>query len=514
MAVGVAFRKKKTVLKKAVRKIVLKKAVAKKPVQKKPAPNKSIPNRSGPKTKVPKARVPNATPESALKSVQKIVTNFTPKSRPTISLESPLFKQVLEHIKPTPEEKRIEQEFADRLIRHIDPYLKRGCVPVLTGSIAKGTFLRDRKDFDIFVLFPISTPKDSLESVIVDVMHRSFPDTGYQLSYAEHPYVRFRYEGRKIDLVPAYKISNASQRISAVDRSVLHTDFVKANLHEDQVDDVLLLKAFLKTNSLYGAEIRVQGFSGYLCELLIIWSGSFEQLLRLGAKWNSVGPLSPVFIDIKKYHKGIVAQKNVSKHLGGSLVVIDPTDEDRNVAAALSPKNMDAFAALCKQFIKHPSVDYFLRIPESFEDKLSIAGKGKATFLITMPRPDVVDDVLWGQIRKMFGQMERYLEEFGPSVTLADDNARLVRIGVVLETAQLPAETTIEGPPLDMLKHAEKFRKAHKGARFLMKGGHICAKVKRVDPDAVSAINGFFEAYRSTGSHLAYPTALIVVERV
>jgi len=141
-----------------------------------------------------------------------------------------LLNDVLKYIRPSSEELRKETKFANDLIRKIGAKAPPTCKVVLTGSIAKGTFLRDRRDIDIFVLFERSVAREKLESAIKKIVTKAFPGIGYQLSYAEHPYARFHYEGRRIDLVPAYKISKAAQRISAVDRSVLHTRFIKKKL--------------------------------------------------------------------------------------------------------------------------------------------------------------------------------------------------------------------------------------------------------------------------------------------
>ena len=89
-------------------------------------------------------------------------------------------------------------------------------------------------------------------------------------SYAEHPYIRGYYKNYKIEIVPCYKIEKASQKLSAVDRTPLHTQFIKENLKENQKKEVRLLKQFLIGIDWYGAEADVEGFSGYLCEILIL----------------------------------------------------------------------------------------------------------------------------------------------------------------------------------------------------------------------------------------------------
>src|SRR5271157_5111525 len=139
---------------------------------------------------------------------------------------SAVLAETLALVNPSPEEARSELAFANFVKDYISENAPEETETVLVGSMAKGTFLRDKRDIDIFVLFDRSFPRTGLEAAVRVIMEKAFPAVGYQVSYAEHPYVRFHFDGRRIDLVPAYKISSAAERVSAVDRSVLHTVFV------------------------------------------------------------------------------------------------------------------------------------------------------------------------------------------------------------------------------------------------------------------------------------------------
>lgn len=409
--------------------------------------------------------------------------------------------------RPTADESARELGFARLLAAHVQKNAPAGCEAVLTGSMAKMTFLRDKRDIDIFVLFPRSVPRDSLEPAIESIMKSAFPGVGYQLSYAEHPYVRFHFQGRRIDLVPAYKITKAAERVSAVDRSVLHTKFVLGNLKKAHVGDVLLLKQFMRANGIYGAEIKVGGFSGYLCELLIIHHKGFKGLLRAAAKWKA-----PIFVDINKSRKGRKEVSAALEKFAAPLVVIDPTDDNRNVAAAVSKENLLRFVSLCKSFIKKPSDDFFFRRPETFEEKAEKASKKGVLYVLSMPRPDIVDDVLWGQLHKLMGQLRAHLRDFGPKTMFADDSRHIVRIAIVLERSALPPRMLVAGPPLSMKEHVLKFKKSHRKAKFVIKKKQIFAEAKRRVTGAAAMIHAFFREYSKTRSHLAYPEEMVVVE--
>ncbi len=409
-------------------------------------------------------------------------------------------------IKPSRQEVATEMQNVKSLMEHIRKKAPAACDVVLTGSMAKKTFLRDGRDIDVFVLFDLATPKNKLEPAIKKIMDKAFPGTGYQVSYAEHPYVRFHYNGRKVDLVPAYKISKSSERLSAVDRSVLHTKFVRNSMKVRQTDEVLLLKQFLKSNELYGAEIKIKGFSGYLCELLIIKYGSFRRLVREVSKWQDV------FIDIRKHHSPR-ERLSAKKHFASKFIVVDPTDKNRNVSAAVSLANYKRFISICKKFLKKPSKNFFFRVPETFEEKVEKASKGKKLLMVSMPRPEVVDDVLWGQLHKLGKQIQDSVADFGPKQILYDERRHVVRIAIILKTDKLPSKMLIMGPPIKMTKHVKKFRKSHSKAKFVKKKGKLYAEVKRPLTKAESALMQFFRKFSKTNSHLAYPEEMLVIEK-
>jgi tRNA nucleotidyltransferase (CCA-adding enzyme) len=332
----------------------------------------------------------------------------------------------------------------------------------------------------------------------------AFPGTKYQLNYAEHPYIRFHVDERRIDLVPAYKMKLGGERLTAVDRSVLHTKYILKKLKKNRRKDVLLLKKMLQANGLYGAEIRIEGFSGYLCELLIIKYGSFRKLMK--SKWKL-----PLVIDLNKYYKPKDYEMLVEK-FGSRFIVVDPTDKNRNVAAALSEKNLEKFMSLCKQFNRRPSVSMFLGSPESFEEMIK-SRKKYLVYVIEMPRPKVVDDVLWGQLKKLEKQLEHHMEEYKPAEIFADVNKK-IRIAVPLKGSKTLAVVEYKGPPVKMEKHADKFRKKHRKALIIRKKGHLVAVQKRKPVKAEDAIKHFFKDYSGKGTHLSYPLSKIFVKHM
>lgn len=425
------------------------------------------------------------------------------KKQPSIQK---IFDEVLPIIQPSETEMQNEIQFANSLKDHIAENVSKDKTVVLSGSIAKKTFLKDKKDIDVFVLFDSTTPKETLENELKKIMENAFPSLKYQLSYAEHPYARFIFEGRRIDLVPAYRISDTAMRISAVDRSIFHTKYVNDTLNSTQIKDVLMLKAFLKSNGLYGAEIKIQGFSGYLCELLIIKFGSFSKLLTAASKWSD-----NVLIDLMKFYSKKEFAQLHQKY--GFFVCIDPVDKNRNVSAAVSFENFAKFVKISKEFLKSPHSDFFLKPPESFEQKISKKAKKGTVYFVKIPRPNIVEDVLWGQIYKVSGQLLTYLKEFDPISIIPTDTEHLVIFGIILKKNKLSDKKLLIGPPLKMKKNVEEFMESHKEAIFSKKNGKLTATLIRKNTDPKNYIDQFFADLSKTKSFLAYSPEFIVIEK-
>ena len=341
--------------------------------------------------------------------------------------------------------KAVTKEVISRLKKHI-----RSAEPMLMGSVAKGTSLRGEADVDLFFLFPKNYSKEEMGRIVIGACKKAFKKVF--VHYAEHPYARFYYKKIKFDVVPAYKLKSISEMGTAVDRTQFHIRYIKKHLKKSKIKEVLLLKQFLKANDLYGAEIKTQGFSGYLCELLIIKYGSFEKLLREAASWK---PQTPE-----------------------PLVFIDPVDEKRNVASPLSRENFERFVLLAKAFLKNPSEEFFFpKIKRLSEKKL--AEKFANFVAVVFPSPKVVDDIKWGQLRKLKRQLEFFLSSKGfvvEKIFLYDDNKTSALL-IHYSPDKLPPYSLRRGPLLNDEKNVSKFKKKHKNT--FVKEGRLYALEKQ-----------------------------------
>ncbi|WP_254839619.1 CCA tRNA nucleotidyltransferase [Natronomonas marina] len=334
----------------------------------------------------------------------------------------------------------------------------------LVGSTARGTWLSGDRDVDLFVRFPPSLSREQLETHGLAVGHEVLPD-GHE-EFAEHPYVKGELDGFEVDCVPCYAVESAADIRSAVDRTPFHTDYLEGRI-EPLADDVRVAKAFLGGIGVYGSDLETRGFSGFLTELLVLEYGGFRPFVEAAADWQPPVRLTPEPHD----EGGETASPNAGDGDDGSafddpLVVVDPTDPGRNVAAVCSARNVARLVHYARELLDEPRVELF----ESREpDPLSAAAvrerveaRGTTPVAVRFEAPDVVDDQLYPQLEKSLGGVEGALERagFAPlrSARFADGTAVLL---VECAVAELPAVARHRGPPVGVREHAEGFYDAY-----------------------------------------------------
>jgi tRNA nucleotidyltransferase (CCA-adding enzyme) len=355
--------------------------------------------------------------------------------------------KVLAKVKPLPDdEKRIEtvsQQLVEKVMA-TESAKEVEFEPCLVGSIAKNTYLKD-PDIDLFLLFDSSLPRKDLDKYGVTIGREAI---GGREHYAEHPYIRGRFEGYSIDIVPAYKVTDASQKMTAVDRTPFHTEYVKENLTLEQRDDVRLLKAFMKGIGTYGAEAKTQGFSGYLCEILVLRFGTFKDVLRAARDW--------------KRGESITMEGPTETKFDGPLVFIDPVDPNRNVASAVSLESLSLFIVAAGAYLANPLMEFFF--PKGSpslgieEIKEGLEGRGHILSL-TLTKPDIIDDILYPQIRKFQRNLGQLLEQRDFKVIhswsgIFDEEIVLL---FKLEHFKLPHSTLHKGPPVWVVDNSNDF---------------------------------------------------------
>jgi len=397
-------------------------------------------------------------------------------------LENIDFKKILEEIKPVEEESKRVKSLSNKLVETINDIAKKNDIDaeaVLVGSVAKGTWLHGKGDIDIFIKFPLNLDEEHLKEYGLFLGFECVKSVGgkYELRYASHPYVTGFVEGFDIDFVPCYPIKSAEELKSAVDRTILHTKYIKKNLKQEQKDEVLLLKKFMESIHTYSAEFKIGGFSGYLCELLIICYGSFLGVLKASAdEW---GP--DYIIDLENYGTGEIFNE--------PLVVIDPTDKNRNVAAALTLQKLSEFIIASRNFLNNPKKDYFSE-KELKVDLNAIKDEFKQretkTFLINFRPPEIPADSLHPQIKKTELSLSEVLEREDFSVFNTDswtDERQNIIILLELDVWDLPTIKKHYGPYIWSKEHQDKFLSKY-GDKAYVEGDRWVTEIEREYKDA------------------------------
>ena len=323
---------------------------------------------------------------------------------------------------------------------------------IVAGSAARGTNLRGSSDVDVFIIYPRDVPRNVMEAEALGI-GKSL-SSKFEIRYAEHPYVTVWVDGVEVDVVPAYEMKPGQNIQSATDRTPLHQKFLQEHFPPELRDDVRVMKAFLRGIGVYGAEIRVEGFSGYLVELLVLHYGGALPLLRAAADWKP-----PIFIDIVGHAKS---------RFDNPLVVIDPVDPYRNVASPVSLQSLAIFVAAARAFLDNPSLDFFFPEPRllSPEDvkRIFVQRKTHPIFLVAGYPPGTSPDIVWGEIKRSLRMMRRKLETAGYYVLHAgvwtDELAHIVWYFEIAGGYDAFVETR-QGPPVFDRQNSKRFLEKH-----------------------------------------------------
>ncbi|RLG06285.1 MAG: CCA tRNA nucleotidyltransferase [Thaumarchaeota archaeon] len=317
----------------------------------------------------------------------------------------------------------------------------------LEGSVAKNTWIKNRAEADVFVHFSREVSREELEKKIVDLGTRIIERLGGKpmLMYADHPYVEGGIDNVTIDIVACYK-TEPPNWISATDRTPYHTRYVLERLKPGQEDDVRLLKGFMMACGVYGAEIKVRGFSGYLTELLVIGYGGFLEVLKRAAGWKP-----PVILDLEGYYSS--REELLEIFRGNPLIVIDPVDRSRNVAAAVSMTKLSEFILASRLFLENPSIKFFKEpsIKVRTKDILKLARERHILYIFFRLREYKPRDVIWGELRRSEEGVRKALERLGfkvyRSASWTDENKKCILL-FELNKLSLPRYMLHQGPPV------------------------------------------------------------------
>jgi len=419
-------------------------------------------------------------------------------------------EEVLRRVKPTPEEDRRIEEVVQELMERIERakellQLSWEIRAELVGSIAKGTHLKD-PDIDIFLLFPRGVGVETLHTVGLKLCLEVLPQ-GQKL-YTQHPYIHGEFMGFEVDLVPCFEMKKGEEIGSMVDRTPLHTRFVKEHLDESGKDEVRLLKAFLKGIKAYGAEEAVKGMSGYLAELFIIKFSNFEKTLQ---ELSRIRPHTKLTLGGRE--AAVAVRRKYTDD--DPLIFIDPVDPSRNVASALSAENLLYVKKAACCYLRAPSLSFFFprRISEIdgakdivWEKVQAILGSGGGILLLTVDLPPVQADIYTSQTRRFLKRAVETFEREGfrkiksgfyiyspprvgpfpaPRIKEHIESERVELVMLFIFPQYRKGERKLHlGPPVHVKARAEDFRRKWEGreealSRIFIRDGRLALYIRR-----------------------------------
>ena len=381
--------------------------------------------------------------------------------------------QIAKRVVPSEAERKRMSQLADRLTGQVQSILDQagfGGKVSIQGSYARDTWLSGEADLDIFASFSPSVERREWTEKVLPAVRKRI-NAKMTDRYAEHPYLEFHIEGIRVNVVPSYSVEKGQWK-SATDRTPYHTEYMRKHLTPEMRLEARLLKRFMKGIRSYGAEIRVGGFSGMLVETLILHYQSFRESLIHASKWKPV-----ISLGLEKPAGG---KDSGAQEFGSPLVVVDPVDPSRNLAAAVRDDKLWGFVAASRELQKNPGTWYFFPAKYKRETKAQFSKmldrQNRDTVVIFFEHAGIVPDVLWGQLLKIEKSLTELMtrQDFHPvRSTIWSDERRSSAILAELDASTLTGVQLRQGPPVSKPEDGQGFLDRHQDARDTIRGPWI-----------------------------------------
>ena len=283
---------------------------------------------------------------------------------------------------------------------------------------------------------------------------------------------------------------------------------MKKNLTSEQKNQIRILKAFLKGIGIYGAELSIAGFSGYVTEVLVLKYGDFKNVIKNIATMKNKGEV--IAIDN-------ITNNDISKKFQSPIIIIDPVDSNRNLGTAISSESLSRFIFGARALLKNPSLEFFSI--NSNKNRISL-DKNLQKVSQLLPYILVLEfkfkirssDIIWGQLKKLTKSLAQRLndKEF---VTIKSEcyiyNTNSAKLLFLLKFINLSPFLQKKGPSIFMEKEVFQFVKKNKETSSILWIGEdmslMCLK-KREDINAVKFLD---RSIRFEKRNLGIPKGLI-----
>jgi len=292
------------------------------------------------------------------------------------------------------------------------------------GSTAKGTWLRDQSDIDIYV---ISEDKNRAYELVKETFPNGHDKKGQLLIW------NFILNGFDVDLVLAVKGIKREDTMQ-------HTRFFKEHLSKRQINEVRKAKAYLRTRGVYGAEIG--GIVGIAIEELIRQFKTFKKVCEAFTR-SAMRP-----------------------------TIQDPTmTERRDLLACINNQRYKQLIQAFSDYLSNPRFKYQPMTTQEFTNEYP----KHCTMMFKRKYDKSLD---YQTLTSIADKAKRILKQLDPEAT-ADfdtyvDSETIVMVHRV-RPLELPETRTVCVDP--KLANVEAFKAVHSDA--WIEGEKVCAVVKR-----------------------------------
>ena len=396
-------------------------------------------------------------------------------------------KEILERVAKEVTPKKNEIILIDREVSDIRNKLenelkakKIDAKVLIAGSYAKNTWLSKNHDVDIFMIFNKKYKEENISELMLSVAKNVLKN--YLILHGTRNYIKYYGKNVKIDLVPVMEINSPSLAENSIDASPFHVQYVSNKIKErpSLAREIRILKQFLKAQKIYGAESYINGISGYVSELLMIYYGSFERFL------DACEQMKPkIIIDIEKHYSN---EKDIFEVLSKSktsspLIVIDPVYKERNACASLSYDVFSKMILAARLFKRMPSYSFFKIVRDEFSE-IKRRSKARGTILIfnQLNAEKRKNDVFMAKVEKKLKIVSSKLTKEGISVYDKGLTNNPLGVFIEIETLALSKMKKHLGPPV-WVNSDYFYSFIKKWKKVYVSGTLLSADVKRNFPD-------------------------------
>ncbi|MHA1576083.1 MAG: hypothetical protein ACTSU3_01860 [Candidatus Thorarchaeota archaeon] len=420
-------------------------------------------------------------------------------------------EQVLARITPSQEEIEVQARIINQLSNALrfeaeSKEFEYAFIEAEGSTGKKQTQLRGAADIDLFValrpknyseiLNRAQTEKhrainDLMNNLVSEWFEPAIEDlevSEVQKAFSQHPFLSLKMDGIDIDILGCFDIDAQilanSGPITAVDRTVHHTQYVAERMTEKKREDVRILKSFVRACHAYGDTCAVgrMGLTGVTLELLVIFNQDLDSAIK-ALRHLETDPVDPL-------NRQLDTLKKIPAFRDDHIFLIDPTDHSRNMASSFTPRSyawvqykIDRLWENVKSGDSKTVINSLIEspipsgnLPEWLSNHIAVSefqSDGKVHYTI-------LRDKLHRLVRKTISNMkvERTGEpRFGEILAEVYFEDSRFALGMFVESPMVSETFDRQGPPIALKEAVEKFRITH--AETFESNGFLYVSEKR-----------------------------------